>query len=410
MLGDAVSPTGRTRTAPAQDAQVAALRFAFASCQHWEFGQYAAHRHIVAADPELVVFLGDYIYEWGPYDTAHPQKARAHTNPLSRESLNLQDYRRRYAQYKSDPAMQAAHEVAPWIVTWDDHEVANDYGNDRDERLDPNFILRRGAAYQAFYEHMPIRLPAMASGPNQFATMRMYDRYDWGRLARFDVLDDRQYRAYHACPTPGRGGSSTVTSACTERVDPARSLLGREQEAWLDDGMAKSPAQWNILTQQTLMAQISREPIKSMGEGKFWTDGWDGYPAARTRLLESIARHKPANPLVISGDVHTFYAADLRRDFDAPTSAANPLLATEFCGGSVTSSSRAQSLTDKYVDYNPHINFGCSDKRGYVLMELTAKQARTRFMALDDVGLADSPVKELVGFTVEDGRPGLQRT
>ena len=183
MLGDAVSPVGRTRTAPAADTMPDQLKLAVASCQHWEFGTYAAHRHIAAASPDLVAFLGDYIYEWGPYQLRHPKSA-----VRSSECFTLADYRNRYAQYKSDRDLQAAHHAAPWIVTWDDHEVANDYADDRDERLNPKFLERRAAAYQAFYEHMPVRL--VLPKPGDFANMRIYQRYDWGRLARFHVLDD----------------------------------------------------------------------------------------------------------------------------------------------------------------------------------------------------------------------------
>jgi alkaline phosphatase D len=406
MLGDAVSPVGRTRTAPPEDALPASLRFAFASCQHWEFGQYAAHRHIAAAAPDLVAFLGDYIYEWGQYDLAHPSSPRRRSN----DSVTLNDYRSRYAQYKSDPHLQAAHHVAPWIVTWDDHEVANDYANDRDERLEPDFLARRAAAYQAFYEHMPIRLPELPGGANRYAHMRMYGRYDWGRLAEFHVLDNRQYRAYHACPQPGRSGSNSVTSSCTERVDPARSLLGREQEAWLANGFASSQAKWNILAQQTLMAQHSQVPIAEADDGRFWTDGWDGYPAARTRLFDSIVKHRPANPIVISGDVHTFYAADLKQDFNRKTSADNPVIATEFCGTSVTSSSRGQARTDQYVAQNPHIKYGRSDRRGFVMMEVTPARTTARFLGLDDVRRGDSGSSTLASFVVEDGRPGALGT
>lgn len=406
MLCDAISPIGRTRTAPPPDAMPAALHLAFASCQHWEFGQYAAHRHIAAAAPDLVAFLGDYIYEWGEYDLAHPPAPRHRSN----ESFTLANYRARYAQYKSDPQLQAAHLAAPWIVTWDDHEVANDYGNDRDERLDPNFLARRAAAYQAFYEHMPVRLPSLPDDPLRFARMRIYERYDWGRLARFHVLDSRQYRSYHACPRPGRGGSNSVTSSCTERLQPSRSLLGTEQEAWLAGGLAESQAKWNILAQQTLMAQASQLPVLQPGDGRFWTDGWDGYPAARRRLLDTLAKQRPANPVVISGDVHTFYAADLKQDFDRPVGPGNPVVATEFCGTSVTSSSRPQSRTDRYVADNPHIKFGRSDRRGFVVMEVTATQATAHFQALDDVRRADSGLSTLARFVVEDGRPGVVRT
>ncbi|MBC7503247.1 MAG: alkaline phosphatase D family protein, partial [Herminiimonas sp.] len=215
MVGDAISPVGRTRTAPAFDIMPTSLRCAVASCQHWEFGHYAAHRHIAAAAPDLVAFLGDYIYEWGPYRLTHPEQAQR-----SNESYTLTQYRARYAQYKSDRDLQAAHHAAPWIVTWDDHEVSNDYAGDRDFLLDPQFLVRRAAAYQAFYEHMPIRLPNLQSGPDRFAHMRIHDRLDWGRLARFHVLDSRQFRSYQACPKPERGGANSVTSSCIERLDP----------------------------------------------------------------------------------------------------------------------------------------------------------------------------------------------
>lgn len=400
MLGDAVSPTGRTRTAPAAGAMPSTLKLAVASCQHWEFGTYAAHRHITAAAPDLVAFLGDYIYEWGPYQRQHP-KAAVRVS----ESFTLADYRARYAQYKSDPDLQAAHHVAPWIVTWDDHEVANDYGNDRDERLDPRFIDRRAAAYQAFYEHMPLRV-----APQDFAHLRMYQRYDWGKLARFHVLDDRQYRAYHACPPKGRGGSSSVLLRdCPALLDRSRSMLGKEQEQWLAQGLSASPARWNILAQQTLMAQNSQLPIMKEGDGRFWTDGWDGYPVARQRLMDALYTSRASNPLVLSGDVHSFFASELARNPSRPRSAGNPLVATEFCGTSITSPSRSQARTDDFVRMNPAIKYGRSDKRGYMLLTITPADTSAHFLALDDVHTSASPIARAAGFVVQNGRPGLKK-
>ena len=405
MTRDAISPVGRTRTAPARDTMPASMKFAVASCQHWEFGHYAAHRHIAAAAPDLVAFLGDYIYEWGPYDIKHPDVARR-----SDESFTLQDYRKRYAQYKSDHDLQAAHHAAPWIVTWDDHEVANDYAAGRDERLDEAFLDRRAAAYQAFYEHMPVRLTTVPAPGKAFANLQIYDRHDWGRLARFHVLDDRQYRAPQACSRPGQGGSTSVTNACLERLEEGRTMLGAAQETWLANGFAQSPGQWNFLAQQTLMAQASQTAIDQAGDGRFWNDGWDGYPAARNRLLSDIARHRPANPVVLSGDVHTFYAAELRRDFSQPVSTENPILATEFCGTSITSSSRPQSRTDRYVADNPHIKYGRSDRRGYMLMALTPTRLQASFMGLEDVRSPDSSIEALARFGVEAGTAGLGKT
>jgi alkaline phosphatase D len=402
MLGDAVSPVGRTRTAPAAGSMPDMLKLAVASCQHWEFGSYAAHRYIAEAAPDLVAFLGDYIYEWGAFQLQHPPRA-----VRQNESFTLDSYRQRYAQYKTDPDLQAAHLAAPWIVTWDDHEVANDYAADRDEWASATFAQRRAAAYQAFYEHMPLRLPP----PRSFASVRMFQRYDWGRLARFHVLDDRQYRAYEACPGKRPGGSNSVgPRACPALRDPARTMLGMEQEAWLQEGLQSSRARWNILAQQTLMAQSTQVPILGEDGGRFWTDGWDGYPMARKRLFDALLKSRAGNPLVLGGDVHTFYANELRADFNRPESRDNPVIATEFVGTSVTSSSRPQQRTSQYVAMNPHIKYGRSDKRGYMLMEVTPKETLTRFMGLDEVRDPKTGQRELAAFRVEDGKAGVRIT
>ncbi len=321
----------------------------------------------------------------------------------SDESFTLADYRRRYAQYKSDPHLQAAHHAAPWVVTWDDHEVGNDYAGLRDERMAQDFAARRAAAYQAFYEHMPLRLPHVRR--DGFASVPLFQRYDWGRLARLHLLDDRQYRSPQACAkAANRGGSNAVFArACEELRDPRRTMLGAEQEAWLESGLATSRAKWNILAQQTLMAQSSSVPVVTPDDGRFWTDGWDGYPAARKRLLDTIVRQGAHNPLVLGGDVHTFYATSLRPDFSKPVSKQNPVVAAEFVGTSVTSSSRPQAQTVEHVEKNPHMLYGRSDKRGYMLLEVTPKGTVTHFMGLDDVREAKSPVAKLASFRVDEG-------
>ncbi len=392
MAGDAVSPSGRTRTAPVADAATDRLRFAFASCQQYEQGFYAAHRHMAAEDLDLVVFLGDYIYEssWGS------RHVRKHEGP---EPYTLEQYRNRHACYKSDPDLQRCHAAFPWLVTWDDHEVDNDYANDRPEDLDPDFLVRRAAAYRAYWEHMPLRRSALPAG----AHMQLYDRYDFGRLARFHVLDGRQYRDPQACPRYGRGGSNVIDDAlCPERLAPQRSLLGARQERWLEDGLAASRARWNILAQPLLMAQMERKPGP---EKRFWSDGWDGYPAARARLLQAIAERKPANPLVIGGDVHFNCVADLKADFDDPKSA---VVATEFCGTSISSQGPAQAQLDARRQENPHVRFAHSEKRGYVMLELVDKHCLARLRAIDSEKAADSPISTLAAFVVEDGRPGAE--
>lgn len=390
MAGDAVSPTGRTRTAPAAGAPAERLRFAFASCQQYEQGFYAAHRHLSEEDLDLVVFLGDYIYEssWGR------NHVRKHQGP---EPRTLEQYRSRYARYKSDPDLQRCHASFPWIVTWDDHEVDNDYANDRSEDLDPNFLARRTAAYQAYYEHMPLRRSALPDGRH----MRLYGNHGFGDLVQFHVLDDRQYRDHQPCARSGRGGSNVVED-CAARLAPGSSMLGAAQEAWLHHGLAASKARWNILAQQTLMAQVDRK----RGPGRqFWTDGWDGYPAARTRLLEAIAERKPSNPVVIGGDVHAYWVCDLKTDFDDPR---QPVVATEFVGTSISSQGPSQARVDAQRADQPHVRFAHGEKRGYVTMEITPQRCLARLRTIGNEKEHDTPISTLASFVVENGRPGAE--
>ena len=393
--GGATSPVGRFRTAPAPGAAAKRLAFAFASCQQYEQGYYAAYRHMAAEDLDLVVHLGDYIYEssWG---RNHVRKHEAG------EPVTLAEYRNRYACYKSDPDLQAAHSAFPWLVTWDDHEVQNDYANDRSQFAHPRdeFLARRAAAYQAYYEHMPLPRRMQPRGPD----MPIYTRWDYGALARFHVLDDRQYRDHQVCPRPERGGGSNVVSPanCPEIEQPGRTLLGAAQEAWLDEGLGASAARWNVIAQQTVMAQVDRFP----GEGQsFWTDGWDGYPAARARLLQHVDGKKVPNPLVIGGDIHTSVVADLKADFNDPKS---PVVATEFVGTSIASQGISQKSLETWRAENPHIRFANSSRRGYTTLELTAKRCVARLRTVNEKS-NESPVDTLAAWTVEDGKPGAQR-
>lgn len=392
--GGVTSPTGRTRTAPAAGAAADRLRFAFGSCQQFEQGYYTAYRHLAQEDLDLVIHLGDYIYEssWG---RNHVRKHNAG------EPVALDEYRNRYALYKSDTDLQAAHAAFPWICTWDDHEVQNDYANDRSQFLDPReeFLRRRAAAYQAYYEHLPLPRRMQPSGPD--ATI--YSRLPYGGLAVFHLVDDRQYRSHQVCPRPGRGGSNVVRpDECPERLDPTLTLLGREQEQWLHDGLAAAGARWNVIAQQTLMAQVDR----TVGDGQsFWTDGWDGYPKARERLLGFIEARRVANPVVLSGDVHTFAVADLKVDFDRP---GLPVVATEFCGGSITSQGPPQKQTQAWQAENPHVLYANGTRHGYVTMELNSRRCTARMRAVNEKE-PDAPLYTLASWTLEDGRPGAQR-
>ena len=392
--GDAASPVGRFRVAPPRNAPVERLRFAFASCQQYEQGYYGAWRHVVRDDPELVVFLGDYIYEssWGRHHV------RKH-NPG--EPYTLAEYRMRYACYKSDPDLQAAHAACAWLAVWDDHEVDNDYADDRggDGMSGERFLRRRAAAYRAYYEHMPLPARMRPDGPR----MRIYTQFGWGALARFFMLDDRQYRAHQVCPRYGGGSNVVDDRECAARTKPGRSMLGARQEDWLERAFAESRAGWNIVAQQTLMARFG------VGEGsarRYWTDGWDGYPAARRKLLENIAARRLANPVVIGGDVHHHAVADLKLDFDDPKS---PVVASEFCGTSITSQSRAQKQLDAAREDNPHVKLADGRHRGYVRVELDARRLRADLRAMDSVQVREAGCSTLASFVVEDGRPGPLR-
>lgn len=391
--GNAQSPPGRTRTAPHPATRPERLRFAFASCQHFEQGHFNAYRHIVADQPDLLAFLGDYIYEssWGR------KRIRRHD---SGEPYSLEEYRARYALYRSDPDLQAAHAACPWVVTWDDHEVDNDYADDRPEDgMDrEQFLLRRAAAYRAFYEHMPLPARMQPQGPG----MRLYTQLAWGSLARFYLLDNRQYRSWHACRRPGRsGGSNTVNvEHCARLGAPGRSMLGRAQERWLDRAMSESRAGWNILAQATLMAQFDRQP----GPGRrAWTDAWDGYPAARSRLLQSVVANRVSNPVVIGGDLHSFNVCNLKLDFDDPNS---PVIASEFVGTSITSESYQPERLAQYLPDNPHVLLADGRYRGYTRVEITPGSWKADLRAVQSVHDLGADCRTLASFVVEEGRPG----
>jgi alkaline phosphatase D len=390
-LPEGESPIGRARTTPAAG-MGEALRFVFASCQRWEDGHYAAWRHAAEATPDLIVHLGDYIYELQV--RAGQNYIRTHDEG---EALTLADYRNRYALYKLEPELRKAHAVCPWVVTWDDHEVANDYANDRPERQIPGqpFLGRRTVAYKAYYEHMPLRAAQRPSGPN----LPLYRTVDYGALARFHMVDDRQYRDHQVCKRADLdGGGNMVGPECTARAEPALSLLGREQEAWLTRQLTTSGARWNLLAQQTLMAQADA------GGGRFRTDGWDGYPAARQRLVDVLSSGRVRNPVVIGGDVHTFFAADLQA---RPGDPSSPVVAPEFVGGSISSLGPPQGLIDQLRPYNPHIKLARSDIRGFALVELDRKSLDLRMQTVDNVLQRESGLSTLARYIVEEDNPRM---
>jgi alkaline phosphatase D len=397
LSGDAVSPVGRAITLPVAESAVGKTRFGFVSCSNYEHGYFSAYRHLTSENPEFVLFLGDYIYE--TIEQYRPI-VRRHSDGI--EAATLPTYRNRYAQYRLDPDLQELHAQVPAIVTWDDHEVQNDYADKWSETFDDpaQFLIRRAAAYQAFYEHMPVR--PIVSRPNG-PLMRVYDRFTLGDLIEISVIDGRQYRSRQACyAPPNKGGAHLETNAsCPERLDLGRTMLGFGQEAWLYAGLAHSKARWNLIAQDVLMAQLRR---KRDGIDAFWTDDWNGYPANRARLLQHIHDSKVSNPVVISGDIHSFFANDLKLDFDDQ---ASPIVATEFVGSSISSYGPPYDPIARALPNNPHVHFFDSRRRGYVLLDLTADAMQAQMRVVSDAHDPKATISTFKTFAVEGGRPGV---
>lgn len=386
------SPIARTRTAPALDVIPERLKFAFASCQHWEAGYYSAYEAMLRESLDLVVHLGDYIYE----GKGVADKIRRHSG--DREIETLAEYRNRHAQYKTDVDLQAMHQACPWLVTWDDHEFDNNCAGAISEEVTKKivaeeFLKRRAAAYKAYYEHMPLRKACLPKGPD----MQLYRRVAYGRLAQFDVLDTRQYRSDQPC---GDGNKP----AGAESFDPGQTLLGEAQEKWLLEGLATSPATWNVLAQQVMMGYIDRKPGE---EQAFSMDQWPGYEANRRRMLKFYGDRKIANPVVLTGDIHSNWVNNLRLDFENLNGAT---VATEFVGSSISSGGNGPKEPkdlDKILSENPFCKFH-NVERGYVTCEVTPQRWTSHYRIATDVTKRSTPVVTRASFVVEAGKPGAE--
>jgi alkaline phosphatase D len=398
VSGDATSRIGRAMTLPAAGAPLEKLRVGYVSCSNYETGYFAAYRHLAAELPDVVLCLGDYIYEY--VDKVATNLVRHHSDGV--EPIDLQGYRNRYAQYRLDEDLQRLHATAPALVTWDDHEVHNDYADLLSQTfLDPaEFARRRAAAYSAFYEHMPVTPARPPDGP----FLRIHDRFTFGNLVEISMADARQYRSRPACygPPDRKPGRIVTTHECPELFSQQRSMLGTAQETWLQDGLARSQARWNIVAQSLMMARMRRR--NSEGEAIFWTDDWNGYPASRARLLRHLHEARVANPLVVGGDIHSFWANDLKLDFDDPDS---PTVATEFVGSSISANGPSFDFA-KALPENPHVRFFDKSVRGYVCADIQAAQTTVRFQAISDQRDPKATVRTLRAFAVENGRAGVQ--
>lgn len=410
------SRIGRTRTFPARDVLASRMRFALVSCQDYQAGYYAAYRDIVEQNVDFVLHVGDYIYEHGQ----SPAAVRQHN---SGEVYSLDDYRNRYAQYRLDQQLQEAHAVYPFLVTWDDHEVDNNYADEipEDNQDVGTFLQRRANAYQAYREMMPLRPRYRNNGPD----FHIYRRLHFGRLAAFNLLDTRQYRSDQPC-----NGGYVIEQICEASTSQIQidalgaTMLGDTQETWLFDGLRQSNAVWNVLAQQVMLMEWN---LGGFAEA-FWgasgldiynTDAWDGYRMARQRLLNFLASARPANPIVLSGDIHSAWAANLQRDF---SDSASPIVGAEFVCTSITSEFGDSNvpLVNATLPGNPHIKFFDGLYRGYTLCDVTPDQWITQFRGVDrtlptlsNPGMTvDNPMRAVAPlpggtFYVQNGVPGI---
>ena len=375
------SPVARTRTFPRPDASPDRLRIASASCQKYTDGYYTAHRHMAEEEIDLVAFLGDYIYEYG---RGGEKSVRHHQGPTLE---TLADFRQRYALYKSDPSLQASHANCPWVMTWDDHEVSNDYAG-----LEParggiaDFKRMRAAAYQAYYEHMPLRIPF----PDDPSTLEIHRTIRFGDLANISVLDGRQYRSGIICD--GEFGAP-----CDDVFDPSEAMIGPRQRAWLVDTMTKSDALWELVCQQTVMTPINFE------NRLVNPDQWDGYQAERQQLLDFFGSEATDNVTVLTGDIHTAGFAELPADDDAPGESER--VGVEIVATSITSGnellSGSDDLEELFLDQLGNVHYFNPTKRGYCLLEYTRDQLHVQYRTVSTVESPEAELANDVEFTVD---------
>jgi alkaline phosphatase D len=361
------------------------MTMCFASCSNYEQGWFTAYRHLADEQPDLILHLGDYQYE---YASGHTGDVRRH---IGGETVTLADYRRRYAQYKSDLDLQAAHAAAPWLAVSDDHELADNWADDVPSTPQPDFFKRRAAALRAYYENMPLRRRSMPTG----ADMRLYRRVRWGGLATFHMLDTRQYRDDQVC--------GDEIGDCTDRFAAARSMMGATQERWLLNGFAQSRARWDILGQQVFFSQVDLTPGPGRGVNP---DAWDGYTANRDRIVAGFVDSPVRNAVVLTGDIHSHWAADVHERYDDPTS---PAVATELVTTSISAGgdgADARDGVDALLAENPHIHYH-SSRRGYVRARVAADEMRADFRVVPYVERRDAPVFTGASFVVPDREPAL---
>lgn len=396
IAGRERSATGRARTTPALGQPLDRLRFAVAGCQHYEAGYFTAHRFLAEQEPDFVYCYGDYIYEYrGERFRNYPEgpvpAVRLHSGG---EIYTIADYRRRYAQYKMDTDLQAAHAAAPWFTVWDDHEIDNNWASDIDQDGTPPeiFHLRQQMAMQAYYEHMPLRASSLPVGHS----MQLYRQARYGNLLDLNLLDTRQYRTDQAC-------GDVWGQPCGETRRRDAEMLGRTQEKWLADRLKASDSTWQVLAQQVMMMDLDRQPGEGVTEN---LDSWAGYRVPRKRVLDTLRDLRIDSAIVLTGDEHVNYAGELHVDGTNP---GDTPIATEFVGTSITSGGDGvvqRSTTTAIQQENPQLKWH-NGQRGFLMCDVTHERWLTDFIVMDKVSERGGTASSAKKFVVEPGRPGL---
>jgi alkaline phosphatase D len=381
------SPIGRTKTLPQQDSHPGSVRFITASCQNYTHGYFVAYEHMIRDEPDFIIHLGDYFYDtsFGVTDFRHHETEKA--------PMTVADFRRRHALYKTDKQLQHAHAEIPFFTTIDNHDAIED--------MDPEKFAQRAAAYQAWYEHMPVR-GYRAAGDNHF---NLHRKIDLGNLVQISLLDGRQFRdSKEICgnndyPDYGFGN---YRERCPAVFDEGRSMLGDVQEKWLTESLLQNSASWNVIASPGPYL-----PFRYHHDDKelSYIGAWDIYPANRKRIAETIAAAEVGHPLILSGDVHSFWAVDggLTENPD------ERIPVVEFVASSVSANwpeQLAKPVTDN-LPHNPQVKFYDPDKRGYLLHEVSESEWKTTARAMEDVRNEQSPALDLASFLVRKGEPGF---
>lgn len=366
------SVVGRARTAPRGN--VARARIAFASCSNYPYGHFNAYAAIARrADLDAVLHLGDYIYEYGD-GTFGDGEALGRVPSPNKEILTLADYRARHAQYKTDPDLQEAHRQHAFITVWDDHEVANDAWQNGAENHQPeegDFQERKAAAMQAYFEWMPIR------AEERDGTGRVYRSFHYGKLFDLVMLDTRNF-----------GRDQQVSNPCdvTSIADPDRQLLGTDQESWFFSELDRSQrrgTRWRVVGQQVMFAQLVN--VLAPGGCIFNPDQWDGYAAARARVLSKLQTGGIDNVVILTGDIHSSWGNDVAATpFDAATydpATGSGSVAVELVTPGVTSpgidnAAQAAQFGGAIRATHPHVKYVDLFHRGYALLDITKERVQ----------------------------------